>query len=58
MDQNEFPVDELICYCFGYTKNEIEKDYSKNGRSTILEKILLEKKANGCDCTAKNPKRR
>ena len=30
----------------------------KNGISTIMEKILSEKKAGGCRCAEKNPKGR
>ena len=50
--------DNLICYCFEYTKDEIEQDFTKNGRSLIMEKIAAEKKAGGCDCATKNPKGR
>lgn len=53
---NEFKDDDLVCYCFNYTKKQIENDYIDNGRSVILEKIAFEKKAGGCDCTHKNPK--
>ena len=49
---------ELICYCFQYTKKQIEKDYADNGQSTILERIKREKKSGGCDCAHKNPKGR
>jgi hypothetical protein len=49
---------QAICYCFGYTKQDIEQDVIKNGRSLILEKISAAKKAGGCDCAAKNPKGR
>jgi hypothetical protein len=42
-----------ICYCFGYTRRDIEQDFITNNRSLILEKILAEKKAGGCDCAAK-----
>ena len=55
-EQNEFQNDELVCYCFEYTRNDIEKDYLQNGRSTILEKIVAEKKAGGCHCAENNPK--
>jgi hypothetical protein len=47
---------DLICYCFGYTRRDIEQDFIINNRSLILEKISAEKKARGCDCAAKNPK--
>jgi hypothetical protein len=49
---------ELICYCFGYSAADIEKDVLDNGRSTILERIMNEKKAGGCHCADKNPKGR
>jgi hypothetical protein len=51
-------IDNLICYCFEYTKDDIEQDFTRNGRSIIMEKIAEEKKAGGCDCANKNPKRR
>lgn len=37
-------MSEIICYCFGYTAEAIENDYTNNGRSTILERIIEEKK--------------
>ena len=52
----EFKDNELVCYCFKYTKNDIEQDFIKNGSSTILVKIAAEKKSGGCDCASKNPK--
>jgi hypothetical protein len=55
----EFKDDDLVCYCFGYTRKDIEKDYVDNdSRSTILEKIAFDKKAGKCDCAQKNPKGR
>jgi len=51
-------VDNLICYCFKYTKDDIEQDFIRNNRSLIMEKIAAEKKEGGCDCANKNPKRR
>ena len=32
-------VNDLICYCFGYSVDDIEKDYRDNGVSTIMEKM-------------------
>ncbi len=49
-------VGDLICYCFGYSENDIQKDYMENGKSTILEKIQMEKKLGSCQCATKNPK--
>jgi hypothetical protein len=56
--RNEFKDNDLVCYCFQYTRNQIEKDYTDNGRSMILKRISLEKKIGGCDCAQKNPKGR
>jgi len=55
---NEFKDNDLVCYCFEYTRKDIEKDYLDNGRSLIIEKISFEKKAGGCNCAVKNPKGR
>lgn len=54
--KNHFKDDDLICYCFNYTKKDIEKDFYNNGFSTILEKIKKEKSFGGCKCEVKNPK--
>ena len=51
-------MEDLVCYCFGYTASDIEEDVRLNGKSTILEKILSEKKAGACQCSEKNPKGR
>ncbi len=48
-------MERLICYCFGYTASDIKQDVATNGRSTIMEKIIFEKKNNGCSCATKNP---
>ncbi len=49
-------VNDLICYCFVYSVDDIEKDYRDNGVSTIMEKIKMEKKFGNCQCVTKNPK--
>jgi hypothetical protein len=51
-------MEKLICYCFGYTTSDIERDVLANNKSTIMEKIMFEKKAGGCQCATKNPKGR
>lgn len=48
----------MICYCFGYTAADIERDVQENGKSTILEKIIAEKRAGGCRCAEKHPEGR
>jgi hypothetical protein len=49
-------LENLICYCFEHTADDIKKDYHKNGKSLIMEKIISEKKFGGCSCAEKNPK--
>jgi len=44
---------DLICYCFGYSAEDIKKDYLENEKSTILGKIQLEKRSGNCQCTTK-----
>ena len=51
-------MDELICYCFGYRVSDLARDVKNNGRSTIMERILEEKRAGGCQCASKNPRGR
>ncbi len=51
--------DKKICYCFDYTEGDIIKDVRENnGRSTILEKIMAEKKKGGCRCNYNHPEGR
>ena len=55
-EKEHFRKEDLVCFCFGYTRNDIEQDFFKNGRSIIIAKIAGEKKTGGCDCATKNPK--
>lgn len=48
-------METLICYCFGYSASDIEEDVVRNRKSTILLRILSEKKRGGCQCAARNP---
>lgn len=49
-------MENQICYCFGYSEEDITKDVLANkGRSLIMEKIMAEKKVGGCSCADKNP---
>ena len=48
-------MDQLVCHCFGFTGADIERDALAHGRSTILERIVAEKAAGGCQCAVKNP---
>lgn len=44
-----------VCYCFGFTRTEIEKEIADTGRSTVAERISAEVKAGNCACEVKNP---
>lgn len=48
-------MQDLICYCFGYTALDIEQDISENGRSTLMERIVAEKKKGGLSMLGKEP---
>jgi hypothetical protein len=47
---------ELICYCFNFTRGDIERDFAQNARSLILEAIIAAKRMGACRCAVKNPK--
>ena len=49
---------DLVCYCFGYTRSDIEKDYLQHAKSTIAERIARSKKQGECQCREKNPRAR
>ena len=49
-------VTGLVCYCFGYSEEDIREDYLENGKSMIMEKIQKEKKFGNCQCATQNPK--
>ncbi len=51
-------MSEMICYCHSYTAVDLEKDCLLHGRSTIMEKIMAESKADNCNCAVNNPKGR
>jgi hypothetical protein len=46
---NERWMEDLICYCFSYTASDIKDDVRRNRKSTIMEKILFEKRAGVAD---------
>jgi uncharacterized membrane protein YraQ (UPF0718 family) len=49
---------EYVCHCFEHTREAIEEDAEKHGRSTITEQIIADSKAGNCNCEADNPKGR
>lgn len=44
-----------VCYCFGITREAIEKEVRETGTSTVVERIKAEVKAGRCACELKNP---
>src|SRR5712671_6540015 len=44
-----------VCYCFGFTRKDIQREIVKTGRSTILGRIMTEVKVGNCACEMKNP---
>jgi Zinc binding domain len=44
-----------VCYCFGFTRSDIETEVAATGSSTIGERIKTEVKAGNCACEVKNP---
>jgi len=56
--KKELNLNDLICYCFNYSAEDIKQDYFKNDHSKIMEKIQWEKKLGNCQCAEKNPKGR
>jgi hypothetical protein len=46
---------DMICYCFRYTRRDIQDDIRRNGRSLILDKIVDAKRLGACRCALENP---
>ncbi len=44
-----------ICYCFGFTRQDIWDEIRSTGESTVAERIKAEVEAGHCACEVKNP---
>lgn len=44
-----------VCYCFGFTRKDIQREIAETGDSTIADRISAEVKAGTCACEVKNP---
>jgi hypothetical protein len=44
-----------VCYCFGFTRQDIWDEIRQTGKSTVAERITAEVKAGNCACEVKNP---
>jgi len=57
--ERQLRMNDLVCYCFEYTAKDIQEDVRANdGRSLILEEIVVAKKAGGCNCATTHPEGR
>jgi len=44
-----------ICYCFGFTRQDIWDEIRRTGKSTAAKRITAEVRAGNCACEVKNP---
>lgn len=44
-----------VCYCFGFTPAMIQEEIRTTGKSTVVERIATEMKAEWCACEIRNP---
>ncbi|MDP3071111.1 MAG: hypothetical protein Q8N18_12535 [Opitutaceae bacterium] len=44
-----------MCYCFGFTPAMIREELAVTGKSTVIERIAAEMKADFCACEIRNP---
>jgi len=44
-----------ICYCFGFTRQDIWDEIQSTGKSTVAQRITAEVEAGHCACEVKNP---
>jgi hypothetical protein len=44
-----------VCYCFGFTRKDIQDEIQQKGKSIIAEQIKAEVQAGRCACEVKNP---
>lgn len=45
----------LVCYCFGFTRQDIGDEIRRTGKSTVAKRITAEVEAGRCACEVKNP---
>jgi hypothetical protein len=44
-----------VCYCFGFTPAMVQEEIRTTGKSTVVERIAAEMKAELCACEIRNP---
>lgn len=48
-------TDGLVCYCFLHRKDDIARQLSESGETTIFDSIESEVQAGNCACEVRNP---
>lgn len=51
--ETEHPIP--VCYCFGFSRMDIQDEIAETGRSTLAPRVTAEVKAGNCACEVKNP---
>ncbi len=51
-------MEQMVCYCFHYSEQDIVDDYKDHGTSTILAKIKDAKIGSACRCEQTHPEKR
>ncbi len=52
--KEKFPPRPL-CYCFGWTRERIERDFEEKGYSDVIREVSQLVKEGKCECEVKNP---
>lgn len=44
-----------LCYCFGHSAESIQAEWTRTGKTMVVDSIKAELKAGGCHCEVANP---
>ena len=53
LKETEAPIP--LCYCFGFSRADVEREVAQTGSCTIARQIAAEIRAGRCACEVKNP---
>lgn len=53
LKETEDPIP--LCYCFGFSRSDVERELAQAGTCTIPEQITAQIRAGRCACEVKNP---
>ena len=57
MVMNSINHNDILCYCFGFTRKDIADDLRQHGTSTLLKKITQAKISGKCRCADTHPEK-